>query len=48
MQIFKLRHQKEKMDNNYKRSKEAETKSNNKNVGEIYRDISEFKNVCEL
>jgi hypothetical protein len=48
MQSFKLRHQKKKMGNNCKRSKEAETKSNKKNIGDIYRDISEFKIVCEL
>jgi len=35
------------MGNNYKRSNEAEIKSENKIVGDIYRDISDFENVCE-
>jgi len=35
------------MGNSYKRSNEAEIKSKIKNVGDIYRDISDFKNACE-
>ena len=35
------------MGNNYKRSNEAETNSKNKNVRDIYRDISAFKNAWE-
>ena len=31
------------MGNNYKRGNEAETKSKNKNVRDIYRDISDFQ-----
>ena len=35
------------MGNKYKRSNEAEIKSKNKNVGDIYRDVSDFSNACE-
>jgi len=35
------------MGNNYKRSNDAEIKSKNKTVGDIYRDISDFRNACE-
>ena len=37
----------EGMGNKQKRSNEAEIKSKNKNVGDIYRDISDLSNACE-